>query len=113
MVDTILRQHGTEMMIYPSGGGDAAAVRAFFQPVQSKSWQNASSAATPLGVIEQGQYVYIGPAATAVTEGDALQVGDCAYVFRRVEPYYYGGSQIYLWGLCIEKGVNDIWGSQS
>lgn len=113
MVDTILRQHGTEMVICPSGGGDAVAVRGFFQPVQSKSWQNASAVATPLGEIAQGQFVYIGPAAVSAAEGDVLQVGENFYSFRRVEPYYYGGSQVYLWGLCIEKGGNSTWGSQS
>ena len=35
------------------------------------------------------------------------------YLIRRVELYYYGNQPIYQWGLCVEKGVNDIWGSQS
>ena len=34
-------------------------------------------------------------------------------VLRRVEPYWYRNQAIYLWGLCVEKGVNDTWGSQS
>lgn len=68
---------------------------------------------TPLGEIPRGQYVYIGPADTAVVDGDTLLVGESSYVFRRVEPYYYGEEAIYLWGLCVEKGVNDTWGTAS
>jgi hypothetical protein len=42
-----------------------------------------------------------------------LTIGGGSYIFRRVEPYWYGDEKVYLWGLCVEKGVNDTWGSQS
>ena len=55
----------------------------------------------------------MGPAGVAVNIGDLLEIGGKQYLFRRVEPYYYGEEAVYLWGLCVEKGVNDTWGSQS
>ena len=48
-----------------------------------------------------------------VGEGDTLTLGDKTYLLRRVEPYWYRNQAIYLWGLCVEKGVNDTWGSRS
>ena len=71
------------------------------------------SEATLLGEISRGQYAYIGPVDVEIREGDTLTLGEKTYLFRRVEPYYYGNEAIYNWGLCVEKGVNDTWGSQS
>ena len=48
-----------------------------------------------------------------VKEGDILSLGEKTYLFRRVEAYYFGGQALYQWGLCVEKGVNDTWGTQS
>lgn len=111
LVDGIFRQYGTKMEL--TSGKTVKEVRGFFQPVRSKSWQSMVDVATPLGEIPRGQYVYIGPSETAAAIGDLLDVGGKSYLFRRVEPYYYGEETVYLWGLCVEKGVNDTWGSQS
>jgi len=111
MVNGILRQYGTPMTL--RHGDEVREVRGFFQPVRSKSWQNMVNLATPLGEVFRGQYVYIGPADVAVTEGDMLSVGGKVYFLRRVELYHYGDEAVYTWGLCVEKGVNDTWGSQS
>ena len=111
LVAGILRQYGSAMTV--THGETSVKVRGFFQPVRSKSWQNFTNVATPLGEIPRGQYVYIGPAEPRVQQGDMLTVGGDDYIFRRVEPYWYGDEQVYLWGLCVEKGVNDTWGSQS
>ena len=48
-----------------------------------------------------------------VQEGDTLTLGDKTYLFRRAELYYYHNQPVYQWGLCVEKGVNDTWASQS
>lgn len=111
MADGIFRQYGTAMLL--TSGNTAKRIRGFFQPVRSKSWQSMVNAATPLGEIPRGQYVYMGPAGTEVAIGDLLEVSGKSYLFRRVEPYYYGDEAVYIWGLCVEKGVNDIWGSRS
>ncbi len=113
MVSGILQQYGTAMTLQHVGQAEEISLRGFFQPVRSKSWQNATYLATPLGEITRGQYVYIGPVDVEVREGDSLHLGGRTYYFRRVEPYYYGDEQVYLWGLCVEKGVNDTWESQS
>ena len=111
MVSGILRQYGTEMRL--SRGGESVTVKGFFQPVRSKSWQSMVNVETPLGEVYRGQYIYIGPAEVAVSEGDVLAVGGKHYFLRRVEKYFYGDQAAYTWGMCVEKGVNDTWGSQS
>lgn len=110
MIGTLLRQHGTAMTVQNGRGNTQTEVKAFLQPALTKSWQNTSVEATPLGMVSQGQYVYIGPADVAVSEGDILLVGERAFSFRRVEPYMYNAGIIYIWGLCIEKGMDDSWG---
>ena len=95
------------------GSEESKTVRGFFRAVNSKSWQSMESEVSLLGEITRGQYAYIGPVDVIVREGDTLLLGGKSYLFRRVEPYYYGNQAIYCWGLCVEKGVNDTWGSQS
>ena len=110
-VEKVLSQHGTDLTIV--SGLEQKTVRGFFRAVNSKSWQSMESEATLLGEITRGQYVYMGPADTAVKEGDTLILGEKRYLFRRTELYYYGNQAVYQWGLCVEKGVNDTWGIQS
>ena len=110
-VEHIMETHGTDMTIV--SGGTAKNARGFFRAVNSKSWQSMESEATLLGELTRGQYVYIGPADGGAREGDTVTLGERTYLFRRVEPYYYGNCPVYQWGLCVEKGVNDTWGSQS
>ena len=111
MVEKILNQFGSDITV--SRGTEIKTVRGLLQAVNSSSWQSMESEATLLGEISRGQYTYIGPVGTPVREGDTLTLGNKTYLLRRVEPYWYRNQAIYLWGLCVEKGVNDTWGSQS
>ena len=106
-----MAKYGTDLTIVSET--QSKAIRGFFRAVNSKSWQSMESEASLLGEITRGQYVYMGPVGVTVREGDTLILGEKSYLFRRVEPYYYGNQAIYCWGLCVEKGVNDTWGSQS
>lgn len=110
-VERIFSQHGTDLTIV--SGLETRTVRGFFRAVNSKSWQSMESEVTLLGEITRGQYVYMGPVAAAVKEGDTLILGDRSYLLRRTELYYYRNQAVYQWGLCVEKGVNDTWGTQS
>ena len=111
IVDKLMNQYGTDLVL--TCNGEEKTARGFFRAVNSKSWQNMEAVASPLGELSRGQYTYIGPAEIPLAEGDTVTVGDKSYRFRRVEPYYYGNQIIYDWGLCIEKGGNETWGSQS
>ena len=110
-IGNILRDYGTDMVL--TCGETSRTIRGFFRAVNSKSWQSMESEANLLGEITRGQYAYIGPADGGIKEGDTISLGEKNYLFRRVELYYFGNQAIYQWGLCVEKGVNDTWGSQS
>lgn len=110
-IEAVMARYGTDVTV--AGGGNEKTVRCFFQAVNAKSWQSMESEATLLGEISRGQYLYLGPVDGAVQEGDTLRLGQKTYLFRRVECYYCANQALYQWGLCVEKGVNDTWGSQS
>ena len=111
MVSRILKQYGSAVTLQKSDG--SYEVRAFFQPVRSKSWQYLEGDYSPLGEIPRGQYVYIGPAEPGAEAGDTVTVEGKAYWIRRSEQILDGNGPVYCWGMCVEKGVNDTWGSQS
>lgn len=110
MISTLLQQYGNHMVLVDCTDGVETEVKAFLQPAQTKSWQNTSAEASPLGMVSQGQYVYIGPASVAISEDTILLWEHRAFSFRRAEPFFYHGICVYMWGLCVEKGVDDSWG---
>lgn len=110
-IDNLLLRYGTRVTL--SGMGGERDSRCFFQPVNSTSWQSIESSASPLGEITRGQYTYIGSTDVPVMEGDSLSIGSRNYLVRRTEVYYFHDTPLYVWALCVEKGVNDIWGFPS
>lgn len=109
MVDKILRQYGMGMTLVSEDG--ERTVWGFFQPVRSKSFQNMIHVERPLGMVERGQYIYIGSPEEILREGDRLDVDGRKFVVQRTEPYYYGSEAVYVWGLCAQKGGEEAWES--
>lgn len=108
MIGKILKTYGTVVTLCHDGTEDE--IRAFFQPVRSKSWQYLEGNYSPLGEIPRGQYVYIGPAEPKAEAGDTLLIEDKAYWLRRTELVRDSEGPVYCWGLCVEKGGEDNWG---
>ena len=88
-------------------------VKAFFQPVRSKSWDYSDSNYSPLGEIPRGRYIYIGPTEPDALAGDTIFLGEKAYLVRRSELIRDQKGPVYCWALCLEKGGEDDWGRQS
>lgn len=108
VVGKILKQYGSPVTL--ERGSDSWEVRAFFQPVRSKSWRYLEGDYSPLGEVPRGQYVYIGPAEPMAEAGDTVTVGGRKYQLRRTEAILYEDKVVYCWGLGIEKGGEDQWG---
>lgn len=108
MVGKILETYGTAVTLQQSG--NALAIRAFFQPVRSKSWQYLEGNYSPLGEIPRGQYVYIGPVEPQAQAGDTVKVDGKSYWLRRTELVRDCEGPVYCWGICVEKGGEDTWG---
>ncbi len=108
MVSKILNCYGAAVTL--TQGETGYNIRAFFQPVRSKSWQYLEGDYSPLGEIPRGQYVYIGPVEPKAEAGDTLTVEGRDYWLRRTELILDGNGPVYCWGMCVEKGGSDTWG---
>lgn len=111
MIGKILKTYGTVVTLCHQE--QKFEVRAFFQPVRSKSWQYLEGNYSPLGEIPRGQYVYLGPVSPTAEAGDVIKVGNKAYLLRRTELIRDNQGPVYCWGMCVEKGGEDTWGTQS
>ena len=108
MIEKILRSYGSALQLQQED--ETHDIRAFFQPVRSKSWQYLEGNYSPLGEIPRGQYVYLGPVSPEAKAGDALLVDGKSYWLRQTELIRDGSGPVYCWGLCVEKGGEDTWG---
>ena len=97
-----MERYGTELFWLHDGKEEA--LRGFFQPVTSRSWQKLLRQVTPLGETSTGLYVYIGPVSRELKSGDGLRVGQRQYGIRRTEWIYDHAGPAYLWALCVRKG---------
>ena len=110
LLDAILTGYGSTMSVLREDGSQES-VRAFLQPVSSKSWQNMRAAVRSLGEIAPGQFVYIGPAQTAISESDRIVLNGERYQMRRAEVLQLADETLYVWGLAVKDGGDDPWNS--
>lgn len=108
MIRWLFARYGTDAII--DNGEKTVEVKAFFQSVNSKSWQNMETIFHPLGYLPRGQYVCMLPAGTAVDAGNTLTVAEKDYVVCRVEDMPTCAAPAYRWALCTGKGSEEIWG---
>ena len=108
MVETVLQRYGMTVQVVHDG--ISTPVRAFFQPHGTK---NIGKKVTPLGLAEQGQYLYMGPAGQRIEPGDDVIVDGVSYPVKRVECCYDAERIVYRWALCVKKGGEDTWASQA
>lgn len=111
MLTKIFKAYGTAVTLCHKE--EEYQIRAFFQPVRSKSWQYLEGAYGPLGEIPRGQFVYLGPVEPAAQAGDTVLVDGRAYLLRRSELIRDNNGPVYCWGMCVEKGGEDTWGGRS
>lgn len=102
VMERIMDRYGTELVWIHDGTEEA--LRGFFQPVTSRSWQKLLRQVTPLGEASTGLYVYIGPVSKDLQPGDGLQVGQRKYRIRKTEIIYDQAGPAYLWALCVRRG---------
>lgn len=108
-VTHLMARHGRQMTL--ARGEETRAVRGFFHPISSSSWQSMAPGATVLGEVSQGQYTYLGPVEAEAREGDLLLVGGKRYLLLRVEEYCCDDTPLYQWGLCVERTEDGTWGA--
>lgn len=109
MVEKILNSYGSDLTLCHDG--TAFPVKGFLQSGRSVSQRSMEWKMWPLGQLPTDSYVYIGPVMPQVQAGDVLMQGEKEYELRQVEAVFYENTPIYLWGLCVQKGGADTWGS--
>ena len=102
-MDKLLKGLGQQAQLYSEG--KLTTVWVVFQSVNSRSWQNMEHGYSPLGRIPRGQYLCILPAGVEAQAGDSLILRGTEYEIRKLENVYLGSRVVYIWGLCVEKGV--------
>lgn len=110
-MDKILHSYGVPAVVVHNN--EEKQVRIFFQPSTSRTWKSMEPVVSPLGQIPGGQYLYIGPAEQEIAQEDEVRVAGDVYILRRAEAFRDRNGLIYWWGLCVQKGGEDTWGSQA
>lgn len=108
IMDGALRRYGTSVQVVH--GNMTTPLKAIFQPVSSKV---TPKVVTPLGTVERGQYLYIGPASQALDIHDRVIVDGVSYLTTRVESYRDDKQEVYRWAVCVKEGGKDTWASQA
>ena len=101
-----LSRYGRQIALPKKG----LSVQGFLQPVTGKGTNMAHVEASPLGVQQHRQYVYIGPVEPELKMDDVLQVDGMRYLVRRAERIAMGQSVAYQWAMCVARGGDDQWG---
>jgi len=111
MVEKIIKTYGSSISLVRQNG-KTDVLKAFLQPRKSLSPRNATKRISPLGEILGDTYLFICSADCGAKPGDTLKRGDGVdYELRQVEKVMYQNEPLYLWGLCVQKGGGDTWGS--
>lgn len=103
MLQAILAEYGSTVYVVPQTG-TAVTVKAFLQPVTTRSWQNMQRVVRSLGEIPTGQFLYIGPTEQALTDTDVLESGGRRFRICRAETICLGEEELYVWALAMETG---------
>lgn len=103
----LIRQFGSR--IRRTSGTSTAEYTAILQPVTSKSWQNMERMIPNAGEIPRGQYLYIGPAAQALKNGDVIRFDSRDFIVRRADRVFFRDEALFVWGLCVEGGGKEPW----
>lgn len=107
MIGKLLEQYGTEVDL------GERTVRALFQPVTGRLEKLAIRMPEVLGCASGVRYIYIGPVEPLPREDGVLTVAGKAYRVRTARHIPGNDGPAYSWAMCVEKGREDAWGTNS
>lgn len=107
LIQTLIRRYGSSVKaVFPE---NTTLVRAFLQPVTSKSWQNMDHMIPTGGQVPRGQFLYIGPPNLDILKAEHLELDGRYFLVRRADTIVFDDQRLFLWGLCVEGGRADPW----
>ena len=107
LMTELIGRFGTQLV--RRSGGETYIYKAIVQLVTSKSWQNMERMVPNAGEIPRGQYLYIGPTAQKVKNGDVIEFDGRRFIVRRADRVIFRKEALFVWGLCVEGGEDDPW----
>ena len=106
LLEKLLHRYGSSLILLRNGA--ETAFYGFLNHTGSHSQQNMQMHVEPLGQIPGGQYVLVAPLQPELVVGDTLVLGEKQYLLRRLEVQWYGKEKLCQWGLCTERGGEEI-----
>ena len=108
-IAALIRRYGSSVQaVFPDR---TEIVRAFLQPVTSRSWQNMGHRIPTGGEVPRGQFLYIGPSELDIRGAEHLYLAGRYSLVRRADMIVFDDAELFLWGLCVEGGREDPWSS--
>lgn len=104
LIARLISTYGNQMQI--TTGKVRHNVTAFLQLVTSKSWQNMERMIPTVGEIPRGQFLYLGPPELMLCGYDTILMDERQFIVRRADAILYRSERIFVWGLCVEGGLN-------
>lgn len=90
--------------------GAGRVVYALVLPVRSRSRRAMERTEGATGLVGPEQYVFLGPAESALAAGETAAADGVSYLVRRAERLCVGGA-VYTWGLLVRDGGDAAWSS--
>lgn len=89
-----MRLHGQEISVVRRESGEEAAVRGFLQPLL-KEREDPPATVTPLGVVNEQRWLYIGPAGLKLDAGDRMRCGDVRLIVQEAMTVRFREEALY------------------
>lgn len=109
MVEKMMNCYGRALVV--EHGGEIISLRGFLQPVTGKLERLATPEMDALGQECRERFVYIGPVEPALEPEDLIRAEEKHYRVRSAQVIWGDGAPVYCWAMCVEKGSEDLWGS--
>ena len=95
-IAALIRRYGSSVQaVFPDR---TEIVRAFLQPVTSRSWQNMDHMIPTGGELD-------------IRGAEHLYLAGRYFLVRRADMIVFDDAELFLWGLCVEGGREDPWSS--
>ena len=104
----ILEKYGQNVTVYRENAETGTACRAFLQPALERRGEGYQTLPTPLGLVRQDQWIYLGdPKVSLDGLGEGYVAwGEKKFDLRAAQPVYLGEELAYWWGLLVVRDAD-------
>lgn len=98
----VLARYGQRVRVYTKDDPEGVVLRAFVQPMREKGTEQ--SVPSPLGLVMQDRFVYLGPADRELDENSRVELDGTCFAVRAAHPIRVGGSTTHWWAVLTRRG---------